>query len=216
MKESTKEFIQLVFLKTATPQQRKKWLEKFPRPACKSANPPSIDKPMYTLIQSSMTQTKKKIMSHDRFLAKGYASDAAGPLSFLLSELQAGKAIPPEKAIQAALLGVGNTFAHLSVERRRSILQHLNKQLVLYVPMAEEDFPNEGKLFGPSFDKRAKDRVDAIKSLSHSSSIFFRLGDSHGKKSFKGQGSRGKGPAQDRFAYYKKPTRKSSTPTYPY
>lgn len=78
-----------------------------------------------------------------------YASDAAGPLSYLLGELEAGRPVPPEKVIQAvqtALQGVGNTFAHLLVERRKSVLQNMNKQLI---PMAEEEFPNEGTLFGP-------------------------------------------------------------------
>ena len=123
------------------------------------ANPPTIDKPMYSLIQSSPGPTKKKILSHDRFLVKlqRYASDAAGPLTFLLSEIQAGRPVPANKslkAIQTALCCVGNAFAHLSVERRKCILQHLNKQLV---PMSEEEYPVDGTLFGPEFGKKAKD-----------------------------------------------------------
>ena len=201
--EETQSFLELAFQKTATLQQRKKWLEKFPRPTSSCVSPPTINKPIYSLIQTSLSQTKKKVLSHDRFLVKlqPYASDAAGPLTYLLSELQAGKPVPADKALQAvqtALCCVGNTFAHLSVERRKGILQHLNKQLV---PMAEEDFPNDGTLFGPKFGKKAKDRVDAIKSLASSSSVFFRLGDPPGR-SFKGQGSRGKGP--DRFTPYNK------------
>ena len=201
----TTAFLETAFGKTASFEQRKKWLEKFPRPANACANPPSIDKPIFSLVNSSSSQNKKKILSHDRFLVKlqRYASDAVGPLSFLLGELQAGRPVPAEKAIQAvqaALCCVGNSFAHLSVERRKSILQHLNTQLL---PMAEEECPNEGKLFGPDFGKKAKDRVDAMKSLASTSSVFFRLGDPQDrrKENFKGQGSRGKGP-YNRFTPY--------------
>ena len=35
--------------------------------------------------------------------------------------------------------------------------------------MADEDIPNDGTLFGPDFGKKAKERVDAIKSLASSS-----------------------------------------------
>ena len=194
--DEAQSFLDLTFKKSTTNNQRKKWLENFPRPTSLSANPPTIDKPMYSLIQSSPGPTKKKILSHDRFLIQlqRYASDAAGPLTFLLSELQAGRPVPANKslhAIQTALCCVGNAFAHLSVERRTCILQHLNKQLV---HMSEEECPVDGTLFGPDFGKKAKDRVDAIKSLAGSSSVFFRLGDPPRKGYLKGQGSHGKGP----------------------
>ena len=203
--EETKSFLELAFRKTASLQQRKKWLEKFPRPTNSCANPPTINKPIYSLIQSSQIQTKKKILSHDRFLVKlqRYASDAAGPLTFLLSELQAGRAVPAEQSIQAiqtALCCVGNAYADLSVERRKWILQHLNKQLV---PMAEDDLANDGTLFGPDFGKKAKERVDALKSLTSSSSVFFRLSDPPGKRSTKGQEGRGRGPGKY-HPYHKK------------
>lgn len=45
--KSTEKFLQLAFLETASTQPRKKWLEKFPRPACDSSNPPTIVKPIY-------------------------------------------------------------------------------------------------------------------------------------------------------------------------
>ena len=101
--DEAQSFLDLAFKKAATSNQRKKWLENFPRPTSVCANPPTIDKPMYSLIQSSPGPTKKKILSHDRFLVKlqRYASDAAGPLTFLLSELQAGRPVPANKSLQA-------------------------------------------------------------------------------------------------------------------
>ena len=192
--EETNTFLAQAFQKTASMQQRKKWLEKFPRPSTSHTSAPTINKPIYSLIQSSLSRSKTKILSHDRFLVKlqCYSSDVARPLSFLLSELQAGRPIQADKALQAvqtALCCVDNAFAHLSVERRKWILQHLNKRLV---PMAEEKFPADGTLFGAKFGKKAKERVDVIKSLASSSSVFFRLG----------QGGRGKGPVQYN-PYYK-------------
>ncbi|MCG8625588.1 MAG: hypothetical protein MJE68_26760, partial [Proteobacteria bacterium] len=73
------------------------------RSSTSHTNPPTINKPIYTLIQSSLSQSKKKILSHDQFLVKlqRYASDAAGPLSFLLSELQADRPVQADKALQA-------------------------------------------------------------------------------------------------------------------
>ena len=72
---------------------------------------------------------------YDHTLAKlqKLAFDAARPLSFLLAELQAGRPVAADRglqAVQTALCCVGNAFAHLSVERRKWVLQHLSKQLV--------------------------------------------------------------------------------------
>ena len=145
------------------------------------------------------------MVSHDRFLSKlqRFASDAIGPLSYLLGELEAGRDVPKDRAItaiQAAVCFMGNTFAALSVEWRRCILRQLNQQLL---PLAEEDFENDGKLFGDNFGKKAKEHSDAIRSLSRSSSVFFQLGDPPVQQKYKqGLGGRGKGPA-NRFTPYR-------------
>ena len=99
--DEAQSFLDLAFKKAASNNQHKKWLENFPRPTSLSANPPTIDKLMYSLIQSSPGPTKKKILSHDRILVKlqRYASDATGPLTFLLSELQAGRPVPANKSL---------------------------------------------------------------------------------------------------------------------
>ena len=101
--EETNTFLALAFQKTASMQQCKKWLEKFPRPSTSYTNAPTINKQICSLIQSSLSRSKKKILSHDQFLVKlqRYASDAAGPLSFLLSELQADRPVQADKALQA-------------------------------------------------------------------------------------------------------------------
>ena len=197
--EELTEFLSVAFKKPVSADRRRKLVTKYPRPTLPQTTPPSIDKSMLSLIQK-----RKSIVAHDRFLSKlqRFASDSIGPLIYLLRELQSGKGVPKEKAVQAiqtALCFTGNAFATLSTEQRRSILRQLNQQLV---PMAEEEFDNNGKLFGDDFGKRAKERTDAIRSLSKSSSVFFRLGDPPMQNRYKGQGGRGKGPA-NRFTPYK-------------
>ena len=194
------EFLSVAFKKPMSADRRKKLVTKYPRPSLVQTTPPSVDKSMLALIQK-----RKNIISHDRFLAKlqRLASDAIGPILYLLKELQSGKGVPQDKAIsalQTSLCFTGNAFAALSVERRRSILRQLNQQLT---PLADEEFKNTGKLFGDDFGKRAKERMDAIRSLSRSSSVFFRLGDPPTQNRFKGQGGRGKGQAS-RFTPYDK------------
>lgn len=198
--EELSAFLSVALKKPMKPERRKKLTEGFPRPNLPQAKPPVLDKAMYHLVQK-----KKSVVSHDRFLSKLqlFASEAIGPLSYLLEELEAGRDVPKEKAItalQAAICLTGNTFAALSVERRRCILRNLNQQLL---PLAEEDFENDGKLFGDNFGKRAKEHSDAIRSLSRSSSVFFRLGDPPAQQRYRqGLGGRGKGPA-NRFTPYR-------------
>lgn len=100
----------------------------------------------------------KKVLSHDRFLVKlqmqRYASDAVGPLSFLLGEFQAGKSVQPEKAIQAIQTSLCWPLHICQLKDRwKSVLQHLNKQLV---PMAEEDCPNEASSLGQCLARRQR------------------------------------------------------------
>ena len=96
-----------------------------------------------------------------------------------LKDLQSGKAVAKDKAVtalQTALCFTGNAFATLLVERRRSILQQLNQQLA---PLVDEEFENNGKLFGDDFGKWAKEGTDAIRSLSRSPSVFFDWAPPH-------------------------------------
>ena len=142
-------------------------------------------------------------MSHDRFLAKlqCFASDALGPLTYLLSELQAGKDVHKDVAISALLQAAIylSGIAILSVEHRRYVLQQLNHQLVL---LAEEEYELSGKLFGNDIGERAKARVDAICSLSRLASVFFWLGNPPVHSKFRqGLGGHGKGPANKLTPY---------------
>ena len=114
------EFLTVVFKKPMKQDRRRKLVTKYPRPSTSQTTPPSIDKSMLAL-----TQKRKNIVSHDRFLGKlqRFASDAVGPLMYLLKELQSGRGVTKDRAIpalQAALCFIGNAFATLSVERRHT------------------------------------------------------------------------------------------------
>ena len=151
---------------------RRRLLERYPRLTASGTAPQNLDKVICTLVQK-----RKNILSHDRFLAKlqCFASDALGPLTYLLSELQAGKDVHKDVAISALLQAAIylSGIAILSVEHRRYVLQQLNHQLVL---LAEEEYELSGKLFGNDIGERAKSRVDAICSLSRLASVFFLAG----------------------------------------
>ena len=169
MPEELSAFLTVTFKGPLSPDRRK-LLDSYPRPTSTALSPPGLDKSMMPLIQK-----KKSVIAHDRFLSKlqRFTMDAMGPLSYLLAEVLSGKDVPKEKAIsalQASICLIGNASVTLSVERRRCILRQLNPKLT---SLAEEDFDNDGKLFGDNFGKRAKERMDAIRSLASSSSVFF-------------------------------------------
>ena len=210
--QETSDLITAAFNKPLEASKRSRLMERFPRPATPLTAPPPIDKAMKVLIQK-----KKSIMSHDRFLSKlqRYTTDAIGPLAFLLDAIHQSRELSQEdivEALQSAISLVGNAHCALNMERRRCILNQLNTQLV---PMAEEVESGEGSLFGSDFGKKAKERMDSIKSLTQSSSVFFRLGDPPRNKFNQGQGGRGKGPANRYTPYRKKGSKWNSTPVTP-
>jgi hypothetical protein len=66
-------------------------------------------------------------------------------------------------AIKTAISLQGNAVAHFNLERRKSIMKHLNKDLQ---PLAKGSFPDRGPwLFGEGFDTKAKTMSDNIKAL---------------------------------------------------
>ena len=66
-------------------------------------------------------------------------------------------------ALRCSLTLLGNAAAHVSVERRKCIMKHLNSDLK---PVAEGPFPDRGPdLFGKSFGDRAKATANSIKAV---------------------------------------------------
>ena len=89
-----------------------------------------------------------------------------GPLIYLQEQMEAKTQVEGDtlKAVlKCSLTLLGNAAAHVSVERRKCIMKHLNSDLK---PLTEGPFPDRGPdLFGKSFGDRAKATTNSIKAL---------------------------------------------------
>ena len=99
------------------------------------------------------------------------------------------------ESAQQALKLLGNASANISRERRQEATQHLYPELATLVD-DEESFKDAAPmLFGKTFDQRAKDHIDAIRSQKKTSSLprgqSFQRG--HPPMSQGGGNSRGRG-----------------------
>ena len=111
----------------------------------------------------------KDAVELDRKLSRlqNFVLDAAGSLVAAMEELTVLDKPDPEvvlSAIQQALMFVGNASAHLNLERRSKALSHLNLDLKSLVE-DEEFSPAASYLFGPGFEKKAKERLEAVECL---------------------------------------------------
>ena len=134
--------------------------------------------------------------------------DAVGPLANLLEQQQAGR-LTTKAAAEAttqALRFLGNAHANISVEWRKRVATHLNKDLRPLIEEPESFVAAAPLLFGKEFERTAKEHIESLKSLRKlngssggPSRPFFRQGRPHnyhpaarGGGAFRG-GSRGKG-----------------------
>ena len=103
--------------------------------------------------------------------------EAAGPLIHLLKSLEEDDEFDIDMVkdtLRPSLSLMGNSFAHLSQERRRKDLTGINSQLG---HMAEENFePSEGVLFGDGVVNRIRKRTEAIKTLQKAKQPFLQGG----------------------------------------
>ena len=153
------------FLKRATEtplknEKRKKLTPRFPLPSSDAAHPPKLDKAISIILLNSAC-------TYGRFLSKlqQFNMDSLGPLITVLSHVKKGKCTAKDliSPLEAAINLTGNAAAHMSVERRKSLMRHLNGDLK---PLAEGDFPDRGLLlFVESFASKAKSTADNVKAL---------------------------------------------------
>ena len=98
--------------------------------------------------------------------------DAAGPLVAAMEELTVLEKPDPEvvlSAIQQPLMFLGNVSAHFNLERRSKALSRLNPDLKSLVE--DEDFSQAAPyLFGPGFERKAKERSEVVECLPKASS----------------------------------------------
>ena len=89
----------------------------------------------------------KSAQTYDRFLSKlqQFSTDSLGPLLYFLGQTKKGKLTVKDLAapLEVAIMLVGNAAAHLSVERSKSLMKYLNRDLK---PMEEGHFPGRGPL----------------------------------------------------------------------
>lgn len=153
-----------------------KQTDKHPLPKVQELLPPKLDMPMRLLVS-------KEISSHDLWLKKMQAMtyEAAGPLIHLLKSLEEDDELDIDMVkdtLRLSLSLMGNSFAHLSQERRRKVLTGINYQLG---HMAEENFePSEGVLFSDGVVDCIRKRTEAIKTLQKAKQPF-RQGGVQGK-----------------------------------
>ena len=70
--------------------------------------------------------------------------DSLGALLYLQEQLAEGKESDPMRikaAVKTSIALLGNAAAHFNLERRKSVMKHLNKDLQ---PLAKGTFPNRG------------------------------------------------------------------------
>ncbi len=140
---------------------RRAWLEKFGLPEGDEARCPKMD----PLVKGELG---KDIMEANKRLARlqNFTLDATGSLVTALEELTAKE---PDgelviAAIQQGLTLIGNASAHFSKERRSRALEKLNPDLKSLAE--DEDFSDsQPLLFGKSFEKKAKERAEALECL---------------------------------------------------
>ena len=199
--EETKTFLQACFSlpRPASNKTRNTWLAQFGLPEGDETRCPKLD----SIIKNELP---KEAIEADRKLSKlqNFVLDAAGPLAAAYEELVTKEEPDPDliqQAVQLALRILGNTSTHFAQERRTRALGRLNPDLKSLVE--DEDFSKAGPLlFGAGFEKKAKERSEAVKCLrratlapkkgessSSSSRKFFR----GARSQWRGSGGRGSG-----------------------
>ena len=97
--------------------------------------------------------------------------DATAPLISTLETARKGSLTFRDAAesAQLALKLLGNASANISMEQRRKATTHLNSELMTLVEYEDSYKDSAPLLFGKGFDQRAKDHMEAIKSLEKTS-----------------------------------------------
>ena len=142
--------------------KRRQLLERFPQPAeCDQAYPPKLDESISLIIPDS-SRKEDRLLSH----LQQFTMDSLGAITFLQEQLAEGTSPDLKKvraAVKTSIALLGNAAAHFNLERRKSAMKHLNKDLQ---PLAKGKFPNRGPwLFGEDFGSKAKSMSDSIKAL---------------------------------------------------
>ena len=104
---------------------------------------------------------------------QGYVLNAAVPLVNILESARNGILTPKDAAesAQQALKLIGNASAQLSAEQRRKAATCLNKELSTLVDQEDTFVEAAPFLFGPSFQQKMKEHMEAIRNLKQASTL---------------------------------------------
>ena len=150
-------FMEIVFKSKMNATSRRKKMVKLGIPDCKWSKAPKLDTFIATIIPKDMV--KADDVSHK---AQRLWLEAAAPLAAIVDKVDAGELEEVDiiQGIKSTLLLLGNASQQHSLQRRKTILQHLNPQLKSLVQDA--DFTEAPPyLFGTNFGELAKERLEA-------------------------------------------------------
>ena len=150
-------FMEAAFKTKMNASARRKKMAKLGLPDCKWSKAPELD----TFIASTVPKDVVKADNTSHKTQRLWL-EAAAPLAAIVDKIDAGEVEEAEiiQGIRNALLLLGNASQQHSLQRRKTILQHLNPQLKSLVQDA--DFTEAPPyLFGANFGELAKDRLEA-------------------------------------------------------
>ena len=154
----TKKVLKKVMNRPLKNDKRKVLTNQFPLPALDAVHTPKLDESITCLVP-------KSAKTYDRYLSKlqQFSIDTMGPLIWVDDYAEKNNLPMVKQATSAAMTLMGNAAAHMSTERRKSLMKHLNKDLNT---LCEGDFQDRGPyLFGEKFGSKAKNMADNIKAL---------------------------------------------------
>ena len=160
----TKAFLQASFClpKPVDNPTRRSWVERFGLPSGDETRCPKMDGLIKGELGKEAVEANRKLSRLQNFTL-----DAAAPLVAALEELTERDELDPSTvsaAIQLSLRFLGNASAQFSVERCTRALPKFNPDLKSMAE--EEDFSQAVPyLFGPGFEKKAKERTEALECL---------------------------------------------------
>ena len=103
----------------------------------------------------------KSAKTYDCYLSKlqRFLLDALGPMVWLHEQMLSEGEVDLTKAkeaVEASIALLGNATAYFSMEHRKSVMKHMNKDLH---PLCEGKFPKRGPhLFGEDFGSKERRR----------------------------------------------------------
>ena len=161
LSEAGEAFLQTAFSKRMNAKGQAKWIEKQGVPDFLWTKCPTLD----PVISANVSKDAIRSDNREKKLQE-YWLDAATPLIAAPENVQEDRANLQDttKAMQEALVYLGNASQHHTVHRRQAILQQLNPQLKPLVK--DEDFVDAPPLlFGERFASVAKEHLEAAAVL---------------------------------------------------